>query len=513
MENNKIVYIAIEAIKANPNNPRKTFAEGALTELSESIKELGVLQPITVRPFGACDYQLICGERRWRAAQMAGLAEIPAIVRDLNDDDAMDIAITENLQRHDVSPFEEADAFQFLIDNKNYSISDLCKRFGKSESFIRQRLKLSNLIPEVKELAQEDVLSIAQVMELCKFSTDVQHDVYKDHLAPNVIAWHNWQEYSAKRILELIEQHYTGIIANQKFDTTECQHCINNSANLMLFESAATARCYDRSCLKRKVLEYEMKQVEKTLHRYPTAEIMAYRIENELPQALMKAGHEVKQCEHPSYKWTKLGAAISKELRADVEKGNKLIAVIIDYSNDVYLAYIDTANEGSPVVAENEIQKLEKKDKRNKEIATEKTISEIRDKVNKWDFDFLSGGVLSEQEKQAVLVVLMGNLNTRQIQELHFADKNYYHLTLEECVRRAKTLTNEQVSYIVRSAIINHIGNHAYMSDATKFFHEWVSSKDDKLVPEVSLKYEEEYLKRQEKIQAKIDAINNNKAE
>ena len=127
---NKIVYLDIKSIDANPNNPRKAFAEDALKELSESIKELGVLQPITVRPLDG-GYQVVCGERRWRAANLAGLTEIPAIVRELNDEEAMDIAITENLQRNDVSPFEEADAFQFLIDNKNYTIADLCKRFGK----------------------------------------------------------------------------------------------------------------------------------------------------------------------------------------------------------------------------------------------------------------------------------------------------------------------------------------------------------------------------------------------
>ena len=324
---NKIVYLDIKSIDANPNNPRKAFAEDALKELSESIKELGVLQPITVRPFDG-GYQVVCGERRWRAAKLAGLTEIPAIVRDLNDEEAMDIAITENLQRNDVSPFEEADAFQFLIDNKNYSIADLCKRFGKSEFFIRQRLKLSNLIPEIKKLAEEGTLSIAQVMELCKFSHEVQHDVFNDHFSTSESSWQSWQGFSAKRILELVEQHYTGIIANQKFDTTECQNCINNSANLMLFESKATARCYDRTCLKRKITQYHIHQIEKAQKRYPSANIYSYSLDSDFIKTLVEAGFDVKEHQFAWWEWTKLGAVIPKEVREDVEAGKKMIAVV-----------------------------------------------------------------------------------------------------------------------------------------------------------------------------------------
>lgn len=509
---NKIVYLDIKSIDANPNNPRKAFAEDALKELSESIKELGVLQPITVRPFDG-GYQVVCGERRWRAAKLAGLTEIPAIVRDLNDEEAMDIAITENLQRNDVSPFEEADAFQFLIDNKNYSIADLCKRFGKSEFFIRQRLKLSNLIPEIKKLAEEGTLSIAQVMELCKFSHEVQHDVFNDHFSTSESSWQSWQGFSAKRILELVEQHYTGIIANQKFDTTECQNCINNSANLMLFESKATARCYDRTCLKRKITQYHIHQIEKAQKRYPSANIYSYSLDSDFIKTLVEAGFDVKEHQFAWWEWTKLGAVIPKEVREDVEAGKKMIAVVINHPMDISLSYRETKGAAIPGSVDDEVQKLQNKDKRNKDIATEKTISEVRDKVSKWGFDFLSVGALTEQEKQAMLVVLMSKLERRQIEALHLADDNFYHLTMEKCVEVVNSLTEEQIAYIVRSVLINHIGGNAYMSSATKFFHEWVTTKDDKLVAEIALKHEELYLKRHERIQERIDAINNEKAE
>ncbi|MEG1523376.1 MAG: ParB/RepB/Spo0J family partition protein, partial [Bacteroidales bacterium] len=132
-------------VKPSNFNPRKTFRDADLTELAESIKEQGVLQPIMVRPRGN-EYEIVYGERRYRAALLAGLEIIPALVRDLTDNTAMEYALTENIQRQDVSPIEEAIAYKSLIENNHYDMVNLMNKFGKSESYIRSRMRLNSLI-------------------------------------------------------------------------------------------------------------------------------------------------------------------------------------------------------------------------------------------------------------------------------------------------------------------------------------------------------------------------------
>lgn len=130
-------------------NPRKNFDEASLAELSESIRQQGVLQPIGVRPIEENRFEIIFGERRYRAALMAGLEEIPAIVMEISDETAEEMAVTENLQRKDVTPIEEANAYQKLIDSGRHDVQSLAVQFGKNENYIRTRLKFVSLIPEI----------------------------------------------------------------------------------------------------------------------------------------------------------------------------------------------------------------------------------------------------------------------------------------------------------------------------------------------------------------------------
>jgi ParB family transcriptional regulator, chromosome partitioning protein len=142
--------LPIARIRAHPDQPRRMFNEAQLAELTESIAARGVLQPILVRPLSSGDYQLVAGERRWRAAQAAGLHEIPAIVRDLSDSDTLEIALIENVQRADLNAIEEARALQALIDNFGHKQDDLAKLIGKSRSHIANLLRLLALDPLVQ---------------------------------------------------------------------------------------------------------------------------------------------------------------------------------------------------------------------------------------------------------------------------------------------------------------------------------------------------------------------------
>lgn len=156
-----IVSLALADIQPSTYNPRKRFDEAALAELAANIRQQGILQPIGVRPVADTGrFEIIFGERRYRASLMAEQAEIPAIVLDASDEEAQEMAVTENLQREDVSPMEEANAYQRLIESGRHDVPSLAVQFGKSENYIRTRLKFLSLIPEIAELLEADELTV-----------------------------------------------------------------------------------------------------------------------------------------------------------------------------------------------------------------------------------------------------------------------------------------------------------------------------------------------------------------
>lgn len=162
--------IPVGAIRPNPQQPRKTFDVEALGELERSIAELGVLVPIIVRPLpprdGAPQFELIAGERRWRAATAARLATIPAIVRDADDRTSLEVAVVENLQRKDLDPLEEAMGFQHLLDEHGFTQERLAERLGKSRPAITNALRLLGLPDAIKILLRSGTLSVGHARAL-----------------------------------------------------------------------------------------------------------------------------------------------------------------------------------------------------------------------------------------------------------------------------------------------------------------------------------------------------------
>jgi ParB family chromosome partitioning protein len=158
--------LAVDSIGPNPFQPRTRFDEAGLRELADSIKSTGVIQPILVRRHGIGEYQLVAGERRLRAAQLAGLARIPAIVRDYDDRELMELALIENIQREDLNPIDEAKAFQALIDKVGLTHDQLSERVGKQRSSITNSLRLLGLPPEVKDMVSRGTLSAGHARAL-----------------------------------------------------------------------------------------------------------------------------------------------------------------------------------------------------------------------------------------------------------------------------------------------------------------------------------------------------------
>ena len=160
--------IPLDHIEPNPEQPRLAFDQASLDELTASVREHGVLQPILVRPLGPQRYQLIAGERRWRASRQAGVPTIPAMVEDIDDDTALEIAIIENLQREDLSPLDEAAMYDRMIREHGYSIRRLAEKLGKDKGYLENRLRLANAPEEIREVVSLRKDTLSHAYELLK---------------------------------------------------------------------------------------------------------------------------------------------------------------------------------------------------------------------------------------------------------------------------------------------------------------------------------------------------------
>lgn len=168
------LYLPISQVESYSAQPRKLFDEDALAELADSIREHGVIQPLTVRKLSSGYYQIIAGERRWRAARMAGLTEIPAVVIEADDQKAAELALVENLQREDLNPMEEAAGYQSLIQTYHMTQEEAAKRVGKSRSAVANAMRLLGLQPPVRKLVEEGTLSAGHARALLPLSPALQ---------------------------------------------------------------------------------------------------------------------------------------------------------------------------------------------------------------------------------------------------------------------------------------------------------------------------------------------------
>ena len=170
--NNSGVTLKISEIEPNRSQPRKEFDEKALSELAESISEHGLLQPLLVRPLTLGGYEIVAGERRYRACRMAGLTEVPVIIRELSESETMELALIENLQREDLTPLEEAMGYEVLMNEHGFTQDEVSKSVGKSRPAIANALRLLKLPEGVKELLKENKISAGHARALLSLENE-----------------------------------------------------------------------------------------------------------------------------------------------------------------------------------------------------------------------------------------------------------------------------------------------------------------------------------------------------
>ena len=168
-DKNSAVAIKIGDIEPNRDQPRKNFDDESIAELADSISKHGVLQPLLVRPIIGGGYQIVAGERRWRAARMAGVQEVPAVVRDLTDSEVMQLALIENLQREDLNPLEEAGGYQALIEEYSFTQEDIARTVGRSRPAVANALRLLSLPEDIRAMVQDGTISAGHARTLLAF--------------------------------------------------------------------------------------------------------------------------------------------------------------------------------------------------------------------------------------------------------------------------------------------------------------------------------------------------------
>ena len=164
--------LKIMEIEPNHDQPRKIFDEKALTELADSIAQHGVLQPLVVRPMANGGYQLVAGERRWRAARIAGLSEVPVVIKELTDEETIEIAMVENLQREDLNPLEEALGYSYMMQELKITQEEAAEKVGKSRPAIANSLRLLKLPEEIQEMVKNNLISAGHARALLGFANE-----------------------------------------------------------------------------------------------------------------------------------------------------------------------------------------------------------------------------------------------------------------------------------------------------------------------------------------------------
>lgn len=177
-----VLLVPLENVVANANQPRKKFDPDKIRELAGSIKEHGVLQPIVVRTLANEKYEIVVGERRWRASELAGLKEIPCIVRDLDQKEITELALIENIQREDLNSLEEAEAYQKLMVDYNYTQEELAARLGKSRPYIANTLRLLNLSLPLQNMVRDGILSAGHARAVLSVTNSVKHPSFVEKI-------------------------------------------------------------------------------------------------------------------------------------------------------------------------------------------------------------------------------------------------------------------------------------------------------------------------------------------
>lgn len=463
----------VSNITASLSNPRKSFDEKELIELSESIKTHGLLQPILVRPVsgsldkkGLQNYEIVYGERRFRASKLAQMKTIKAEVRNITDEDAIEIQIIENLVRKDIHPLEEAEAFKKLLDNGKYTISDIAAKMAKSEIFITQRLKLVELIDEIKQDFFDGFIGIGHAILVARCIKEKQETIFKEAQpwrgegTPDYGTLSDLKETIQNDFIELTKAKF-----NLDDDTLTCISCSicpkRSGANPILFDDMKDEDiCFDEICFNDKTTIFVERETEKIISNgedvvicsgYDKPTDLLILLCEKFDVKILKQYDDYNTNERAGWELKK-GFKISGR-----EKGNYFEIYLKPLENKSRIA-TDELISGeekklSPEQREIEVQisKINERQKRALELDGEKVWNEIR-KLNVTKIRDNSEE-LKQFEKNGLALVMLKEINFNRTREL----LNELKLVLDINSIQNVNFTDEQFNIISRNFALDKL--------------------------------------------------------
>ena len=520
----------IATVHPSTDNHRKTFNDASLQELAESIREVGVLQAIAVRPRTEGGYEIIYGERRYRASLLAGAKTIKAAVyNNVTDDEAEDMSLSENLQREQVRPTEEARAFKRLLEKGRYDIYSLAGRFGRSEKYIYTRLKLNELYAPVGELLDNETITISVAEEISTYEPNIQKDVYEKHLKEG--NGEDWTGYTLNLFKRYFEKYYTTDLEQYKFDKTECKACVHNAANYNLFaEHNGCGHCTNRKCLETKNAAHVAKETEKLLKSDPKLVVARpyYGSRNDMAlQKLDKKGHEIKELDYnvSAREFPKAPEAPKKERFTEPKEYEQAVETF-ERRNEEYarkveelgrmkeegriktyvrvgqtepeLCYVEIKRkETAPVT----IGTLQERDKRFKQLSIEKTVADTKKIVRENDYP---ESPFTQYEDGMVYFAMLAQLQRRHFPLFGIKDQPFA-LDEKQRMKIVAKLTDAQKTVIKRDFISHFLCENGHGdNNASKLLRDFANMHFPDRYGLARATHEEEYQKRHERLEERI---------
>ena len=520
----------ITTVHPSADNHRKTFNDASLQELAESIREVGVLQAIAVRPRTEGGYEIIYGERRYRASLLAGAKTIKGTVyNNITDDEAEDMSLSENLQREEVRSTEEAKAFKRLLEKGRYDIYSLAGRFGRSEKYIYTRLKLNELYAPIGELLDNDTITISVAEEISTYEPNIQKDVYEKHLKEG--NGDNWTDYTLNLFKRHFEKCYTTDLEQYKFDKTECKACVHNAANYNLFaEHNGCGHCTNRKCLEAKNAAHVAKETEKLLKSDPKLVVARpyYGSRNDMAlQKLDKKGHEIKELDYnvSAREFPKAPEAPKKEQYTRPKEYEQAVQTF-ERRNEEYARKVEElgrmkeegriktyvrVGQTEPELCYVEINKketapvtigtLQERDKRFKQLSIEKIVADTKKIVRENDYP---ESPFTQYEDGMVYFAMLTRLQRKHYPLCGIKDQPT-PLDEKQRMKIVAKLTDAQKTVIRRDFISHFLCENGHGdNNASKLLRDFANMHFPDQYGLAKATHEEEYQKRHERLEERI---------
>ena len=520
----------ITTVHPSRDNHRKTFNDASLQKLAESIREVGVLQAIAVRPRTEGGYEIIYGERRYRASLLAGAKTIKGtIYNNITDDEAEDMSLSENLQREEVRPTEEAKAFKRLLEKGRYDIYSLAGRFGRSEKYIYTRLKLNELYAPIGELLDNETITVSVAEEISTYEPDIQKDVYEKHLKEG--NGEDWTGYTLNLFKRYFEKYYTTDLGQYKFDKTECKACVHNAANYNLFaEHNGCGHCTNRKCLEAKNAAHVAKETEKLLKSDPKLVVARpyYGSRNDMAlQKLDRKGHEIKELDYnvSAREFPKAPEAPKKEQFTQAKEYEQAVQ-IFERRNEEYARKVEElgrmkeegriktyvkVGQTEPELCYVEINKkettpitigtLQERDKRFKQLSVEKIVADTKKIVHENDYP---ESPFTQYEDGMMYFAMLAQLQRRHFPLFGIKDQPFA-LDEKQRMKIVAKLTDAQKTVIKRDFISHFLCENGHGdNNASKLLRDFANMHFPDQYGLAKATHEEEYQKRHERLEERI---------